>query len=382
MTIINTATIADSSDFITLSTTSITYRYHAVWLRDNALDSGTRSPDNGQRLITLLDQPAEPLLTAAQLEQNTLTVHFAGDDTPYAYPLDWLLAQAYDVADNHQRTAGWLADAVQPWGADKQSTLPRADYTALLADDTVRHDWLSAVNRYGFALVDGLPDDPDALFAVIERFGFVRETNYGRYFDVRAEVNPSNLAFTGLGLQAHTDNPYRDPVPTLQILSCLENTADGGESILVDGFHAAQVLQKEAPQHFDLLSQYCANFRYHGDEQTDLHSTRPMIELAPDGELIAVRFNNRSAAPFTRIPFEVMADYYAAYRHFAEIIERPSGEIHFKLDAGQLFIVDNTRIMHSRKGFSAGGQRWLRGCYADKDGLRSTLSVLASRRLA
>ena len=55
------------------------------------------------------------------------------------------------------------------------------------------------------------------------------------YFEVRTEVNPSNLAYTGLGLQAHTDNPYRDPVPTLQILYCLENSGEGGDSYVVDG---------------------------------------------------------------------------------------------------------------------------------------------------
>lgn len=67
-------------------------------------------------------------------------------------------------------------------------------------------------------------------------FGYVRETNYGRHFVVRTEVNPTNLAYTGLGLQAHTDNPYRDPVPSIQVLYCLESSAAGGENMVVDGF--------------------------------------------------------------------------------------------------------------------------------------------------
>jgi len=29
-------------------------RFHAIWLRDNALDAETRSSGNGQRLITVL----------------------------------------------------------------------------------------------------------------------------------------------------------------------------------------------------------------------------------------------------------------------------------------------------------------------------------------
>jgi gamma-butyrobetaine dioxygenase len=112
-----------------------------------------------------------------------------------------------------------------------------------------------------------------------------------------------------------------------------------------------------------------------------LRARRPMIELAPDGELIAVRFNNRSAAPLTDVPFNEMRDYYAAYRRFAEIVEDPAMEVTFKLAPGELFIVDNTRVLHARKAFSGSGRRWLQGCYADKDGLLSTLAAIEEERM-
>ncbi len=48
----------------------------------------------------------------------------------------------------------------------------------------------------------------------------------------------------------------------------------------------------------------------------------------------------------------------------------------FKLQPGDLFIVDNTRVLHARKAFSGSGKRWLQGCYADKDGLYSTLAAI------
>ncbi|MFX5476499.1 TauD/TfdA family dioxygenase, partial [Acinetobacter baumannii] len=87
-------------------------------------------------------------------------------------------------------------------------------------------------------------------------------------------------------------------VPTLQLLACLENSVEGGDSIVVDGFKAAERLQAEAPDHFALLTRYCARVEYAGSRGVRLQARRPFIELAPDGELIAVRFNNRSAAPF------------------------------------------------------------------------------------
>jgi len=238
--------------------------------------------------------------------------------------------------------------------------------------------WLASVRRFGFARLTDGPATPETVLDIAAMFGFVRETNYGRLFDVRTEVNPTNLAYTGLGLQAHTDNPYRDPVPTLQILHCIENSAEGGDSMVVDGFAAARRLQDEDPGAFDVLADHCARFEYAGSAGVHLQTRRPMIELAPDGELIGVRFNNRSAAPITDVPFDRMETYYRAYRRFGEIIDAPDMQVAFKLDPGDSFIVDNTRVLHARRGYSGAGGRWLQGCYADRDGLLSTLSSLSS----
>ena len=92
----------------------------------------------------------------------------------------------------------------------------------------------------------------------------------GVFLTYRVEEKPTNLAYTGLALQAHTDNPYRDPVPTIQVLYCLESSAPGGDNVLVDGFMAATTLRKESPQGFDLLSRYCARFEYAGEEDVCL----------------------------------------------------------------------------------------------------------------
>ena len=350
-------------------------RFHAIWLRDNALDPETRSAANGQRLITLLDLPEEIRVSEALTEDDTLVVTFAPEDKTVRFPLAWLRAHAYDRSE--VPATGRLGAGIETWSRSLDAEAVSADFSALQSDDTARRDWLAHVARYGFAKVAGGPVESGALLKVAALFGYVRETNYGPWFEVRTEVNPTNLAYTGLGLQAHTDNPYRDPVPTLQILYCLENSAEGGDSLVVDGFRAAQILREENPQHFDLLARHCARFEYRGTGGVALTARKPMIELTPDGELSAIRFNNRSTAPITDVPFDEMAAYYAAYRRFGQIIEDPDLAVGFKLEPGESFIVDNTRVLHGRKGYAAtGGSRWLQGCYADKDGLLSTLSVL------
>jgi len=354
-------------------------RFHAIWLRDNALDPETRDPNNGQRLIALNDIPAGTRIALAEVgEAGDVAVTFSPEDKTVRFPGTWLHTHAYDRPENYRadRPRGWVHEETTTWDSGLQDSVPTDDYNALSTNRGALGDWLSAVRRYGFAKITGGPVASGAVCDVAALFGFVRETNYGRWFDVRTEVNPSNLAYTGLGLKAHTDNPYRDPVPTLQILYCLENSADGGDSLVVDGFMAAARLRAEAPDMFDLLSRYCARFEYRGAAEVCLQSRKAMIELAPDGELIGIRFNNRSTAPIVDVPYDHMGDYYAAYRRFADIIDEPGMAVRFKLAPGECFIVDNTRVMHARTGYSSAGTRWLQGCYADKDGLLSTLAAI------
>ena len=287
---------------------------------------------------------------------------------------DWLLHHAYDKPP--PVAPGWTGEALTRWDAGLASQTPTERYDEVRNDPGAQLRWLGAVRRYGFARLTRAPTTPDAPLQLAALFGYVRETNYGRAFDVRAAPNPNNLVDTNLGLQAHTDNPYRDPAPTLQILGCLENTVEGGDSIVVYGFKVAERLQAETPRGFDLLSRYCAQFAYAGSAGVRLRSKHPMIELRRDGELIGVRFNNRSAAAFTDIPYDDMADYYAAYRRMGELVEDPALAVRFRLAAGDMFIVDNLRVLHARTAFTGGGERWLRGCYADRDGLLSTLAAI------
>lgn len=367
--------ISADGTWITLdSNGSETARFHALWLRDNAQDPETRASGNGQRLITLRDIPRSTIVAAAQVEGQRLIVIFAPEQKTVAYDIDWLMQARYDRDQPHEQ--GWTAAAVETWDARLMSAVPQADFTAVQSDATAKCAWLAQIARFGFGTLTGGPVEDGALMQVVDLFGYVRETNYGRHFEVRTEVNPTNLAYTGLGLQAHTDNPYRDPVPTLQVLYCLESSAAGGDNMVVDGFRVAERLRAENPGWFDVLTRYCARFEYAGEAGVRLRSRRAMIELAPDGELVAVRFNNRSTAAISDVPFDDMATYYDAYRRMGEIIDDPAMEVSFRLEPGECFIVDNTRVLHARKGYSGTGTRWLQGCYADKDGLLSTLAAL------
>lgn len=357
-------------------------RFHALWLRDNSLDPQTRSTQNGQRLITLNELDNAIAIRVASLKEDGIRLEFTHEDQPVDFEAGWLRANAYDRTPEAATidTRPKLADQQQAWDQSLDIETVTHDFSRIMADETERLSWLRNMQRFGVTRLSDGPIRETSLLEVVAQFGFVRETNYGPVFNVRTEIKPGNLAFTNLGLQAHTDNPYRDPVPTLQILYCLENSASGGENEVVDGFKAATRLFEENEAGFDLLTRYNAKFEYHGDNDVHLSARKPMIEMDVNRTLRCIRFNNRSIAPLSDIPFEQMQDYYSAYRRLGEIIDEAAMKVEFRLEPGECFIVDNTRVLHGRKEYdTASGKRWLQGCYADNDGLLSTLAVLERR---
>ena len=227
-------------------------------------------------------------------------------------------------------------------------------------------------------VLENVPTKEGQVLKVISELGYTRETNYGALFEVRTEVNPNNLAYTNMGLGSHTDNPYRDPLPTVQLLHCLESSTEGGDSVLLDGFKAATVLRQESKEDFDILTSTWINFRF-SDAKTDLRSRVPMIEVNDKSEIVKVRYNNRSIDTI-KLPTKKIRHFYKAYRHWSEIIERDDLKIKFKLSEGDLMLLDNTRIMHARTAFSKKGRRHLQGAYTDLDGLYSLLNIMENRQ--
>jgi gamma-butyrobetaine dioxygenase len=347
----------------------------ALWLRDHCQMPASRNPQNGQRLINITDIPADIGIAGVTLDDRCLVVEFTGDGHRSEFDIDWLRANCYCL--NPQRDDRSEAFKTLWDSASFSEGLPRCSYADFCGLDKARRGALQAVRDHGFVILDGVDCAAGEVLKVIRQFGFVRVTNYGPLFDVRTTVEPTNLAFTNLGLGCHLDNPYRDPVPGLQLLHCLESSTSGGESILQDGFMAASVLRREDPEHFRILSRTWINFRFR-DATADLQARVPFIEVNDLDQVIKVRFNNRSIDTL-KLPAETLRRFYPAYRHYAEILERDDLQIVFKLRAGELMLFDNTRVLHARKAYSASGTRHLQGAYSDLDGLYSSLRRLEAR---
>src|SRR5262249_2788935 len=171
-------------------------------------------------------------------------------------------------------------DAKCLWAAaDLGGGVPPGWWPRSLADPGHPRACLSAGATHRRGGLHEVPGEPGAVLAVARSLGYVRETNYGRLFDVRAEPAAANLAYTRLPIAPHTDNPYRDPVPTIQLLHCL-HAAAGGDSTFTDGFRAAAVLRGQNPAAFTCLTTTPVTFAY-SDAATVLRATGPMIGLDP-----------------------------------------------------------------------------------------------------
>lgn len=351
-------TAADGADEVKL---------HPIWLRERSREAEAFDPQTRQRLF---DPPWLPLdLAVTDLQRpdaDALRLAFSDGHT-CRLSLARLAAEAGLTPDPE------APPGPRPWDASLGER-PEADWRAL-ADPGVFRELLAGYFRTGFCLVQGTPTDPGTLHDIARTFGTVRDTNFGPIFDVRTEAKPIDLAYTGRALSAHTDNPYRQPVPGIQILHCLVNEVAGGQSTLVDGFAVAERMAAETPELHDVLAHTTLTFRFESDNDI-LVNRGPMIERDAAGTLRRVRYSTR----LDYVPALPPGDldlYYRARRRLAELLADPAFEIRFRLEPGTALIMDNHRLLHGRTGFdTGGGHRHLQGCYIDHDGPGSRYRVL------
>ena len=219
----------------------------------------------------------------------------------------------------------------------------------------------------------------------------MRTTNYGSVFDVKTVTSGlANLAQSGRALSLHTDNPYREPCPGIQLLH-LPRRRRGGRrrDAVADGWAIGEALRAADLPAFAALSAP-RRFRYadvgsNGDAPADLVAERPPFSLDPhSGAITAVAYNNRSALPppVGRDDTGGEAEAaYAAWRALGRLCADVDGRAaEVRLAPGDALVMDNSRVMHGRAPFE-GAERHLQGCYVDADGVWSELAVREAREV-
>jgi gamma-butyrobetaine dioxygenase len=347
------------------------FAIHPLWLRERCQDAATLDLRTGQRLQDPSDLDLDLALSSVtQVAPGRFHVQFSDGHAADFLERD-ILAEAELAPGDHDLPPPRL------WNSTLQTGEPFR-WNSEPGDDE-RGAWLARFLELGFVIFTGVPTQSAQILRVAAQFGFTRETNFGALFDVRSTPQATDLAYTAMALDPHTDNPYRWPVPGVQLLHCLANETAGGLSTLVDGFAAAEALRARDAESFRRLTQTAVRFRYR-DAATELVASAAPIELDATGRLLSVHFSPRLDFVPLQPPHELAA-YYRARRAFDHLLRSPEFEIRFLLDAGELVMMDNRRLLHGRTGFDpAQGLRHLQGCYIDIDGPRSLYRVLRRRQ--
>ncbi len=347
--------------------------FASIWLRDNL--SEDRDAHSGQRLLDAAQLPADPRICSAQLADEHVRIGWRDEARASTFTLAWLYTHA------HARR-GRPELEVRRW-LDGAALEPKRDFAwqampSLRASERDRLDWLTRLLQDGIAFLSEVPAVDAGILEAMALVGQIAETNYGRVFDVRAVPEPENLAYSELGLGLHTDNPYREPVPGFQALHVLVAAPDGGDSLFADGYALAEHLRQTDPQSFAILTRTAVPFSYQS-RNADLYAERPLIELSCAGAVSAVHYNSRSIAPLELAASDCRS-FYAAYRHFAALLQEPRFQASTRLVNGDLALFDNRRILHGRTGFASRQHpRHLRGCYLTRDSVYSRTALLRRR---
>ena len=229
--------------------------------------------------------------------------------------------------------------------------------------------------KYGFVIFNKVPTQNNFIVNFANSIGSIRRTNFGEFFNVKSKPNPNDLAYTSLALAPHTDNPYRNPVPCIQILHCIENKVKGGLSTLVDGFTVTEKLKKDFPNYYKILSKTKVRFQF-VDQTIILEDWAEMIRLDEKGKFKQVRFSPR----LDFVPLmekDKLELYYSARKKISELYNSNEYRIEFKLAPGDLLMMDNYRLLHGRTSYDPNeGERFLQGCYIDYDSTEGKLKHL------
>ena len=242
-------------------------------------------------------------------------------------------------------------------------------------EEKLMFDALMSFYQYGFVIFRNVPIKDNFLVNFANSIGSVRRTNFGEFFNVKSKPNPNDLAYTSLSLAPHTDNPYRNPVPCIQMLHCIENNVAGGYSTLVDGFTVTEKLKKEFPEFYNILTEVKIRFQFK-DQSVVLESWAEMIQLDKNNEFKQVRFSPRlDFVPL--LEKKKLELFYSARKKISELYNSDDYRLEFKLNSGDLLMMDNHRLLHGRTSYNVNeGNRFLQGCYIDYDSTEGKLKHL------
>ena len=340
---------------------------HPFWLRERVdgeefLDKGTQ-----QRLFDPSTMDGKIIIKNAQIKNGYLEINF-NDGIKSKIEINKLESE---FSNNDDISKSILKIK---WDSTLKN-VKNFSYKEDFFESKEMYELLVSFYKYGFVVIKNVPTENNFIVKFANSIGSVRRTNFGEHFNVKSKSNPNDLAYTTLHLSPHTDNPYRNPVPCIQLLHCIENEVNGGLSTIVDGYTVTEGLKKENPEYYKILSEVKVRFKFI-DKSVVLEDWSELIQLDENKEFKQVRFSPR----LDYVPMlekKKLDLYYKSRKKLSDLYNSETNRIKFRLGPGDLMMMDNHRVLHGRTKFdSKEGKRFLQGCYIDFDSTEGKLRHL------
>ncbi|KAI2623097.1 Clavaminate synthase-like protein [Hypoxylon sp. NC1633] len=352
------------------------------WLRDACRCSICVDPDSGQKNFGTCDVPTElPVEKVYKTEEGGLEVVWEKDfltpgehvsryppgtldhDDPYFRSDEFLRLPRKTLWDKAIFEQEGITVEYDDWMSGKQEFL----------------DGMHQLQTYGLVFIRNVPSSEESVISIANQIGDLKETFYGRTWDVRSKPNAENVAYTSSFLGLHQDLLYMRDAPRVQILHCLENSCEGGESIFSDGLRAAHLMKLGPKDLIDALKD--RKIRYHYKK----HGHYYEFSRAVVSNILAYVFwsppfqDSRQRIQKTK---KGTADYRVwlqAATKFRQLLEDEHWVYQYKMQPGDCVLFDNLRLVHGRRQFdTASGSRWLKGTYISQDVFTSKMAALKS----
>ncbi|KAJ6779764.1 hypothetical protein PWT90_10151 [Aphanocladium album] len=339
------------------------------WLRDNCRCQSCVNQDTMQRNYDTFQIPAN--IDAAEISAKNEGVEITWNDSHKSYyPWTWF----YDTLTASTNSHPLAQNEKKLWGAEIAQNPPEVPFESVVEAKDAKGlaDLTDKIRTYGLCFVTNTPATPEASEKLLETIGPIRNTHYGGFYDFIPDLALADTAYTNLALAAHTDTTYFTEPAGLQAFHLLSHTpppnqrpedALGGQSLLVDGFHAASLLKQESPEDYEMLRSVNVPWHASGNQGVAIAPDRAYPVIEGDSALHRIRWNNDDRGV---IPLDVDVNgWYKAARKWNEILTRKETEYWFQLTPGRMLIFDNWRVLHGRSAFE--GLRRICGGYINRD---------------
>ncbi|KAF0042873.1 gamma-butyrobetaine dioxygenase isoform X2 [Scophthalmus maximus] len=352
--------------------------YPLTWLRDNCQCPlcTLQSAQARQLLITDLDIHSG-IHSVEVINDNKVSVVWPDQHTS-VFDAEWLKKRCFSSAARQSLQEELFLNERHHW--DSELRIPTGDFQEVLRDDEAALAWLSALRRVGIVCLKGAPTERGQVARLAERIGYLRLTFYGHTWQVQDKHMANNLAYTSKKLSLHTDYPALHFSPGVQFVHCISQAVEGGESEMVDGFHMAELLQREDPEAHRTLTSTLVDFTDTGRDYCDflLQSKKYIIEVDREGRVQRININHATRDSVLDLPVRQVQPFYRAMRAFADIMNRPENLLDYRMEPGDMLTFDNWRLLHGRKSYVTGpdSSRHLEGAYLDWDEVMSRLRIL------